>query len=514
MTAVTNVLSGLAEIRPWFQDLYRHLHAHPELSMAEHATADRIVAELRATPGAEDADITTGIGNTGVTAVLRNGDGPCVLIRADMDALPVREATGLAYASTATGTSPDGSTVPVMHACGHDTHITCQLAAYRLLAAKRDLWSGTLIALFQPAEEAFDGAQTMADDNLADRIPKPDVAFAQHVLPGAAGTVMVSPGAVMAGCDDIAITVHGKGGHGSAPHETVDPVVLTAAIVLRLQTIVSREVDPNSVAVITVGRMVAGTKNNIIPDAAELELTVRTYDERVRERILAAIQRVVMAEALASGAPEPDIRFFSRLPVTDNDEAVTARIREVFTSHFGADHVRPKAAEGGSEDFGIIPDLSAPPIAIGDSAPTTPRAGAKQRQPARPDQRSPTATLPISRHCSTPWTPASKPWSSRRSPGWAPRTEPRLGSGAGDHRGDATIWNEPPSESATVATRPNGVSIGPSISLPPSSWILATVASASSTEKYTRQNDGTSSGSQALASHRPAVAASPAKFVT
>ena len=361
MTAVTRVLSELAAIRPWYQDLYRHLHANPELSMAEHATAERIAAELRATPGAEDAEITTGIGNTGVTAVLRNGDGPCVLVRADMDALPVREATGLAYASTATGTAPDGSTVPVMHACGHDTHVTCQLAAYRLLAAQRDIWSGTLIALFQPAEEAFDGAQTMAYDNLADRIPKPDVALAQHVLPGAAGTVMISPGPIMAACDDIFITIRGKGGHGSAPHETVDPVVLTAATVLRLQTIVAREVDPNAVAVITVGRMSAGTKNNIIPDTAELELTLRTYDQRVRERILDAIHRVVRAEAMASGAPEPEIRFLSRLPLTANDPDVTERVRRAFTAHFGEDRTRPKELEAGSEDFGIIPDLFGTP---------------------------------------------------------------------------------------------------------------------------------------------------------
>ncbi len=277
-----------------------------------------------------------------------------------MDALPVQEATGLEYASTATGTSPDGSTVPVMHACGHDSHVTCQLAAYRLLAGNREHWSGTLIALFQPAEEAFDGAQTMADDNLADRIPKPDVALAQHVLPGAAGTVMVSPGPIMASCDDIAITLHGKGGHGSAPHETVDPVVLTAATVMRLQTIVSREVDPNAVAVITVGRMAAGTKNNIIPDTAEIELTVRTYDERVRERTLDAIRRVVTAEALASGAPEPEIRIISSLPLTSNDPAVTEQVRQAFTAHFG-DRTRPMTPEAGSEDFGIIPDLFGTP---------------------------------------------------------------------------------------------------------------------------------------------------------
>ena len=359
-TAVAQVLTGLESGREWYQDLYRHLHAHPELSMAEFATAERIVTALRAMAGAEDAEIVSRIGNTGVAAILRNGPGPCVLLRADMAALPVREDTGLAYASTATGIAPDGSTVPVMHACGHDAHITCQLAAYRLLAARREAWSGTLVALFQPAEEAFDGAQTMVDDGLVDRIPKPDVALAQHVLPGAAGTVMVSPGAIMAACDDIAITLHGKGGHGSAPHETIDPVVLTAATVMRLQTIVSREVDPNAVAVITVGRMEAGTKNNIIPEVAEIELTVRTYDERVRERALAAIERGVFAEALASGAPEPEIRVVSRLPLTANDPEVTERVQRAFAAHFG-DRMRPMDPEAGSEDFGIIPDAFGAP---------------------------------------------------------------------------------------------------------------------------------------------------------
>lgn len=357
---VTTVLSGQEAARPWYQDLYRHLHANPELSMAEYATAQRIATELGTTEGASDAEIVTGIGNTGVAAILRNGAGPCVLLRADMDALPVREDTGLAYASKVTGTSPDGTTVPVMHACGHDTHVTCLLAAYRLLATRRNTWSGTLIALFQPAEEAFDGAQTMVHDGLADRIPRPDVALAQHVLPGAAGTVMISPGPIMAACDDISITLRGKGGHGSAPHETVDPVVLTAATVMRLQTIVSREVDPSAVAVVTVGRMTAGTKNNIIPDHAEIELTVRTYDERVRERTLAAIRRVVLAEAAASGAPEPEIRIISSLPLTANDPDVTERVRQAFTAHFG-ERTRPMAPESGSEDFGIIPDAFGAP---------------------------------------------------------------------------------------------------------------------------------------------------------
>lgn len=358
--AVTKVLSGQEGARGWYQDLYRHLHANPELSMAEQATAGRIVTELRATEGAADAEIATGIGKTGVAAILCNGAGPCVLLRADMDALPVREDSGLEYASTATGTAPDGTTVPVMHACGHDTHVTCLLAAYRLLAAQRDAWHGTLIALFQPAEEAFDGAQTMVDEGLAACIPKPDVALAQHVLPGAAGTVLVSPGPIMAACDDLFITLRGKGGHGSAPHETVDPVVLTAATVMRLQTVVSREVDPNAVAVVTVGRMAAGTKNNIIPDTAEIELTVRTYDERVRERTLAAIRRVVLAEALASGAPEPQIRFLSRLPVTANDPEVTEQVRQAFAAHFG-ERTRPMKPQAGSEDFGIIPDAFGTP---------------------------------------------------------------------------------------------------------------------------------------------------------
>ncbi len=352
--APARVLDGQAAIRPWYEDLYRHLHAHPELSMAEVETAARVAAELRATPGGADADITTGIAGTGVTAVLRNGTGPTVLLRADLDGLPVREDTGLDYASRATGLAPDGSVVPAMHACGHDTHVTCLLAAYRLLAGARDAWAGTLVALFQPAEEAFNGAEAMVADGLVDRIPRPDVALAQHLLAGAAGSVFVSPGPVAAACDDLTITLHGRGGHGSAPHAAVDPVVMAAATVLRLQTIVSREVNPRDTAVVTVGSVQAGTKTNIIPESARLELTVRTYDEQVRRRVVDAVQRVARAEAAASGAPEPDIRVFDSLAVTDNDPATTARVRRAFAAHFG-EQVLPMEPLAGSEDFGVVP---------------------------------------------------------------------------------------------------------------------------------------------------------------
>lgn len=358
--AVAAVLEGQPALRGWYEDLYRHLHAHPELSMQEHATAERVVSELRAA-GADDAVVTSGIAGTGVTAVLANGDGPTVLLRADMDGLPVLEDTGLDYASRATAVDRDGTTVPVMHACGHDTHVTCLLAAYRLLAQHRDAWSGTVIALFQPAEEAFNGAEAMVADGLTETLPRPDVALAQHLWPGAAGTVLLSPGPVMAACDDVRITLHGRGGHGSAPHEAIDPVVMAASLVMRLQTVVSRELPPTDTAVVTVGSLHAGTKNNIIPATAVLDLTVRTYDEGVRARALAAVERMARAEAVAAGAPEPQVEVYDSLPVTHNDPEVTARVRAALEAGLGPEQVRVMEVQAGSEDFGVVPDAFGTP---------------------------------------------------------------------------------------------------------------------------------------------------------
>ncbi|MFX0537093.1 amidohydrolase [Ornithinimicrobium sp. Y1847] len=367
------VLADLPKIRPWLEDLYRHLHAHPELSMAEHETAARVVTELKgmaqlaglrtdtvqrsSAEGDEEVmDIVTGLGGTGVVAVVRNGAGPTVLMRADMDGLPVQEDTGLDYASTVWTTNKQGESVPVMHACGHDTHVATLLAALRLLITSREAWAGTLIAVFQPAEEQDNGAEAMVADGLVERLPRPDVALGQHVLPGPAGSVQVADGPIMASCDDFRITLHGKGGHGSAPHTALDPVVMAASLVLRLQTIVSRQVAPSATAVVTVGRIQAGTKTNIIPSQAVLEGTVRTYDAGVAQTCLAAIQRTARAEAAAWGAPEPDFETFDHLPVTDNDPATTDRVRSALAAELGADQVRIFEPESGSEDFGELPD--------------------------------------------------------------------------------------------------------------------------------------------------------------
>jgi hippurate hydrolase len=337
--------------RAWQEDFYRDLHAHPELSHQEHETA-RKVAERLETFGVE---VHTGIGGTGVVGILRNGDGPPVLLRADMDALPVQESTGLDYASTATATDADGNEVPVAHACGHDTHVACLLGATELLSRATDQWSGTLIALFQPAEETGDGARAMLEDGLAELIPTPDVAFAQHVLPGMAGTVNTRTGPVLSAADSMRITVFGRGGHGSMPQATVDPVVLAAMIVVRLQTVVSRETAPNETAVLTVGSLQAGTKSNIIPDRAVIQLNVRTYSDATRTTILDAIRRIVTAECEASGSPQPpEFELFDRFPLTDNDADVTKKVTDAFSSFFG-DRAGSLPQQTASEDFSDIP---------------------------------------------------------------------------------------------------------------------------------------------------------------
>ncbi|BCI83181.1 peptidase [Mycolicibacterium sp. TY66] len=351
MSRATDVLAGLPEVRVWQEDLYRDLHEHPELSHQEHRTA-KLVSDKLTEIGYE---VTGGIGGTGVVGILRNGDGASVLMRADMDALPVAEATGLPYASTVRGTDAAGKDVPVMHACGHDTHVTCLLGAAALLADGRDHWQGTAIALFQPAEEVGGGAAGMVADGLADVVGTVDVALGQHVAPAPAGYVGTRSGPVMAAADSIRVTVYGRGGHGSMPNATIDPVVLAAMIVVRLQTIVSREVAPIETVVLTVGSINSGTKSNIIGDHAVLELNLRTYDEAVRTAVIAAVKRIVIAECQASDSPkEPEFEFYDQFPVTDNDEAATARVHEAFVEQFG-DRVLAIPQASASEDFSDIP---------------------------------------------------------------------------------------------------------------------------------------------------------------
>jgi len=296
-----------------------------------------------------------------VVGVLRHGEGPTVLLRADMDALPVREATGLPYASTATSTDPAGNEVPVAHACGHDMHVACLLGAAQLLADGADHWKGTVVTLFQPAEETGDGARGMVDDKLADLIPRPDVAFAQHVLPAPAGQVGTRTGPTLSAADSMRITVHGRGGHGSMPQATVDPVVLAASIVVRLQTVVSREVPPTETAVLTVGSIQAGTKSNIIPDQAVLQLNVRTYSEQTRTLVLDAIRRIVAAECQASGSPkEPEFELFDRFPLTNNDGPATDRVARAFSEFFG-ERAGLLGQQTASEDFSDVPNALGTP---------------------------------------------------------------------------------------------------------------------------------------------------------
>lgn len=343
------VLADLREILPHLESLYKDLHSHPELSMQETRTAGIAADHLRAA----GYEVSTGVGKTGVVGLLRNGDVPVVMLRADMDALPVEEATGLPYASTSTATDSSGKAVPVMHACGHDMHVTWLIGAATLFAKSRSAWKGTLMPVFQPAEETAAGAQAMIDDGLFHRFPKPDVVLGQHVMSLPAGVIAGRPGATTSAADSLQIRLFGRGAHGSMPEASVDPVVMAAATVLRLQTIVSREVAANESAVVTVGALQAGTKENVIPDEAIIKLNVRTFDEGVRQRVLAAIERIVNAEAAASGAPrKPEITPLDRYSLVTNDPEATKRVGDAFRTHFAADRVQQSKPTTASEDFG------------------------------------------------------------------------------------------------------------------------------------------------------------------
>ncbi|MEV8218271.1 amidohydrolase [Microbacterium sp. NPDC077391] len=333
--------------------LYIDLHKHPELSFQETRTAGIAAAHLREL----GLEVHEGVGITGVVGVLSNPSassgepGPVVWLRADMDALPVVEETGLAYASTATGVDPDGSTVGVMHACGHDMHVTAMIGAVERLVAERDQWSGTVVVVIQPAEEYGAGARAMLDDGALDRFPRPDVVLGQHVTPLPAGTIGVRPGPQMSASDGIQVVLHGRGGHGSRPHSTIDPIVMAAATIMRLQTVVSREVDPRDLAVVTVGAIHAGTKNNIIPADATLQLSLRYPDEQLREKVLERVERVIRAEATASGAErEPEISTLHRLPATINDADATEQVVSAFRGVFGEQSVIDPGLFTGSED--------------------------------------------------------------------------------------------------------------------------------------------------------------------
>ncbi|GAA3191022.1 MULTISPECIES: amidohydrolase [Streptomyces] len=332
--------------------LYEDLHRHPELSFRETRTAAEVARRLTSC----GYDVTTGIAGTGVTGVLRNGSGPVVLLRADMDALPVTEDTGLPYASTVPG---------VMHACGHDVHVSCLLGAADLLAAGRARWSGTLVVLFQPAEENGGGARAMLDAGLYTEgiVPTPDVVLAQHVAPFGAGLIAYCPGVCMAAADSLKITFHGSGGHGSRPETTVDPIVMAASFVQRVQSVVAREVAPGERAVVTVGSFQAGDTANVIPDHAVVKLSVRTFDEAVRSRVLTAIDRIARAEAEASGAKQlPETAVLDDFPVTFNDARTLRQVNSAFTGLFGEQRLFAYDPASGSEDAGLLATAAGAPL--------------------------------------------------------------------------------------------------------------------------------------------------------
>jgi len=353
--SVTNsasaVLANVNELLPDLEALYKDIHAHPELSMQETRTAG-IAADRLEKAGYQ---VTRGVGKTGVVGLLRNGEGPTVMLRADMDALPIAEDTGLPYASKVTATDAQGNTVPVGHMCGHDMHVTWLAGAATLLSQIRDQWKGTLMIVFQPGEETAQGAQAMIDDGLLQRFPAPAVTLGQHVMVGPSGALAGSAGPITSAADSLQIRLFGRGAHGSMPQASIDPVVMAASTVMRLQTIVSREVAATDAAVVTVGVLQAGTKENVIPDDALIKLNVRTFDAGVRKHVLDAIERIVNAEAEASGAPrKPEITPLDSYPLNVNDEAASERIAHAFRAYFSPDRVKHTGPAPASEDFGCF----------------------------------------------------------------------------------------------------------------------------------------------------------------
>ena len=347
------VANKVAAEYPSLERLYQDLHAHPELSLMEEKTSAKIATELRQA----GFEVTEKFGGYGIVGVLKNGPGPTLLIRTDLDGLPVTEETGLAYASQTRVSNLSGQTVGVMQACGHDIHMTVFTGTARTLAALKDHWSGTLVLIGQPAEELGVGARAMLTAGLYRKFPVPDFAIAVHdsaTLP--AGTVGTVEGYIMANVDSMDITVHGVGGHGAYPHTTKDPIVLAARIIGALQTIISRETRPTDPAVITVGSIHGGTKHNIIPNEVKLQLTLRSYSDGVRLHTIEAVKRICRGEAMAAGLPEdlmPTITLVGAqfTPATYNNPQLTRRIRGVLNTWLGAEQVRPIEAEMGGEDF-------------------------------------------------------------------------------------------------------------------------------------------------------------------
>src|SRR5947209_7077596 len=342
------VLNNLSAIYPDIEALYIDLHEHPELSMQEVQTSAKVASRLK------DAglEVTSGVGGTGMVGILRNGSGPTVMLRGDMDALPIEEKTGLPYASNVKVKNSAGQVVPVGHMCGHDLHTSCLVGTAHLLAQGKQAWSGTLMIVAQPGEETMQGAQAMLDDGLFTRFPKPDVALAQHTNPLPAGTIGYHPGYTLAAEHNVRIRLFGVGGHGSAPQKSIDPVVMASATAMRLQTIVSGEITPGEVAAVTVGAINSGTTYNVIPDEAELDLTIRTFKDEVYQHISSALTRIAQAEAAASNAPKPpEVSIMAASQATYNDPEPTKQVVAALTQYFGADCVKEIPAMTASEDF-------------------------------------------------------------------------------------------------------------------------------------------------------------------
>jgi amidohydrolase len=342
--------SALEEMLPEMEEIYKDIHRNPELSMQEKRTAQIAADYLKK----YNWDVTTGIGGTGVVGLLKNGEGSTAMLRADMDALPITEATGVPYASTVRAKDEDGMEVGVSHVCGHDFHVTWLMGTARLLAEHKDQWSGTVLAVFQPGEEVGRGAKAMMDDGMMTRFPKPDIILGQHVMVGIAGSVGHRSGAILSGGDSLKVKLFGRGSHGSQPQNSIDPVIMAAATTMRLQTIVSREIGPDKSAVVTVGSLQAGTKENVIPDDATLKLNIRTFDQDVRSHIISAIKRVCCAECQASDAPkEPEFSTISFYPLTENDAQATAKVAEAFDAQF-SDRSYETPRRSASEDFSVF----------------------------------------------------------------------------------------------------------------------------------------------------------------
>jgi len=339
---------SLAELFVWF-------HSHPELSFREYETAARLAEELRSS----GVEVTEGVGGTGVVGMLRNGDGPLVMVRADMDGLPIREDTGLAYSSTVTQVDITGIEQPVMHACGHDVHVTSMVGTAKRLVAMRKSWAGTVMFVGQPAEERVGGARAMIEDGLYDRFGVPDYGLAFHVSAGEpAGKVMIAGGLIASSADSVDITVYGVGAHGASPHKGKDPVYIAAQIVVALQSLVSRELAPLEPGVVTVGSIHGGSKHNIIPDEVMLQLTVRADSQAAREKLLTGIERIAIGVGRTAGLPEdllPKVEVTEGTPPTVNDDELAARIHAAFVRDLGEDAVYEKAREGmGAEDFAFF----------------------------------------------------------------------------------------------------------------------------------------------------------------